>query len=245
MSTKIYDGKIIKPQYLEKFHNWFYNYCIGEIYKLALKANSCCDKTKVNAYIDEKLAESEKNNGKEVADRLRSTNYFKYDRAFLILVSQAALGEVLLNPSCGYNIYPSGDDFLIILFVPGSNYCSKIKFPKYVRDYCYYDNTDRPSKVSAEEWNVRGKRWHSAFQKYESRIGCDIFRFVNQPMYENIEMVKTLEKALNMFPDYNKNHRMMSSSVDRAFYMVKEAIGKDNPRKSQLSSDIEKMLANN
>jgi len=236
MSTKIYDGKVMKAKYIAEFHAWFYGHCVSEIRKLILKAHGDGNPNKINRYIETRLASVEKNHGKEVAEKLRNGLYFQYDFALLKMVVAADGGGVWLNPSCGYCIYPDGNDVLLRVFVPGSNHANEIKFPKYVKDYCYWDNVDPLKTISQEEWDNRGKRWDKVFDLYKSPLGCDIFKFSRDGI-TNWGCIETLEAAQAMIVGYDKNHGMMYGSVYKACDKLRNYLDEHEGKRPKLDDD--------
>lgn len=71
--------------------------------------------------------------------------------------------STLKNPfdiECGFNIWLKGKFAYIIPIFP--NHIGKnFKYPKYAKDYCYYNNTDRPKNITSKQWEDRYKNWES------------------------------------------------------------------------------------
>ena len=55
---------------------------------------------------------------------------------------------------CGLNIWIVGK----YAYVVPIN-CHKISYPKYAKDYCYWDNVDVPKNISYSKWLTREKMW--------------------------------------------------------------------------------------
>ena len=87
----------------------------------------------------------------------------------------------LCNPLyCGFTAYVRGRWAYIIPY--GEDRFAPIKFrERWVEDYRYFNNTDRPASISAREWNRRGDEWHSIFEgNFYRRLGL-----INQVMDTN------------------------------------------------------------
>ena len=67
------------------------------------------------------------------------------------------------------SIFPLSNKMIIGLCnTPDSGWCDWFTRHDFVDEYCYFNHTDRPDKISAREWNRREKHWNSAFKSVPS-----------------------------------------------------------------------------
>jgi|GEM_PF-3916480 len=64
------------------------------------------------------------------------------------------------NLDCWANFFPKGRYYYIVPMYPKSN--KTPKYPPYVEEYGYWDNTDEPDNVTRRQWRTRAKNWEVA-----------------------------------------------------------------------------------
>lgn len=55
--------------------------------------------------------------------------------------------------------FPDGNRMLGIMYCEHPNWCREWLAQPKVSEYAYWNNTDRPANLSAEEWDARGEAW--------------------------------------------------------------------------------------
>lgn len=88
---------------------------------------------------------------------------------FQIVMDEAAKASMRLERhpfdfDCGFNVWLyKGRAYVIPWGEPWTR--DKIRVPSWAEDYAYWNNTDRPNRVSQKAWDARGRTW-SKFLPY-------------------------------------------------------------------------------
>jgi hypothetical protein len=91
-----------------------------------------------------------------------------------------------LNPNAFFHAYSLRNNWLIIPVYSLSNSWPTV-FPKYVKKYHYWNNTDRDEDVSVREWNKRGKDWDKVLYDKCCKLTytfCDCKHFYESPFLD-------------------------------------------------------------
>ena len=102
---------------------------------------------------------------------------------------------------CSLHIYPLGKK-LLVLYVGRDNLQCFVSQQPYLLDYHYQNQTDKPEKISDEEWETRKQDWEEA-------IGPDYIVnnhgfSVNLSNYANIYFSSKNEAFADIEPDHDK-----------------------------------------
>lgn len=164
MSTKIHNGKIIKAKNLSKTIEFYDNFCTvivaDTIYKLFVEMQNTVGKE----YQDWKIAQLLKkaDGNQEWTEQIKKSEkdgVFLYDLAMAMIVDKTRSHQHgMANIGSWINFFADGDDVLFWYGLPGET--RSIKWPSYVRDFSYENQTDDvPKGLTYEEYQARGERW--------------------------------------------------------------------------------------
>ncbi|KKL76503.1 hypothetical protein LCGC14_2044230 [marine sediment metagenome] len=160
MSTKIYDGLRVPISDIGKFIKIFDNRCLDYIEDMTLRL---MDVVKWGALV--KSAELAKGiRGNQSAEKVLkdeiAVKYFRYLEVAKLYIDAMKKQLNFGNPDCWFNAFPYGKYFYIIPGYPtGLKY---VKYPKYVEEFNYWNNTDPPSDTTWMEFNKRGNLWEKS-----------------------------------------------------------------------------------
>lgn len=85
----------------------------------------------------------------------------------LCIQATRTLEKGLYDINCGVNFWMYKKYVYAIPICP--DWMKKdLEFPKWVEDFCYWNNTDPPEKISNRQWDIREKTWNE--------INCGIDR---------------------------------------------------------------------
>jgi hypothetical protein len=132
MSTKIYNGYMTKETDMVKLLN---------------------DLIEARKIIDEEKKKHVRYIGKTAIEKIKSGNKMFYEFKKDI--------EEFFNFEFEVTLFPMYDKTLMIIF-SGNVYnkaTARLVKALKLKDYCYYDNTDRPDRVSDRMWNKRKNDW--------------------------------------------------------------------------------------
>jgi hypothetical protein len=161
MSTKIFDGKRMPMMALEEFAEW----ASGLRELVRKKLNDILIKHTIEDIVNihDKYAI-----GNEIVPEYASYDSYK-------ILSYHIMLDLLSKKDKHYNLnkftfslaaFPIG---FHILLVPYSHYNEIIEIVskyKYVEEYAYWNNTDKPENLTTEQWENRRNAWESVFEKY-------------------------------------------------------------------------------
>jgi len=73
---------------------------------------------------------------------------------------------------CFLTIYFSHNNKMLMLVnTEQKDFMEIVRSYNFIKDYPYFDNTDRPNGVSEEEWDLRADEWMSAMGNFPSNYG--------------------------------------------------------------------------
>lgn len=154
MSTKIYYGIRIESSKLKEFMEWFDETCIDGAVKYTKNLMGAQKIGKgFKEWDKKKLGLKEKY--KDIKDRIL---YYQLSFIFAMYYESSKTSRNGLNMDCWFNAYPFGKWFYVIPMFPEG---CKYKYPKYVQEYGYWNNTDPQEGISDKDWIKRGKEWES------------------------------------------------------------------------------------
>lgn len=81
------------------------------------------------------------------------------------------------NPSYDFQfsicLFPMKDKVLALIYTEQNLFTKAWKKMKGVRDYSYWDHSDKPDHVTTKEWNTRIKNWDKAIEGGGARVPSD------------------------------------------------------------------------
>lgn len=161
MSTKIWEAYKIPADKLNEFIDIARECKIKEIMNIS---KALFDLVKEEA-IDKRM-ERDKTfkyySDEEWAEHLKDVNNRTYTRFELfwelIEAGSRSRERTPFDMTCGFNIWLYEGSFYIIPFGEHGSFIN-IKFPEWVKEFHYQNQTDKPSRISTKEWNKRRDVW--------------------------------------------------------------------------------------
>lgn len=156
MSTKAYDFYIFEKDKLTSFLKWSKK----NIEELMLFEflNNC----KLKSLVIERDFEKERDMMDKICKSMSSMSYGDdYD----------------LDLSCGVSIWIWRDKVVIKLY--GLKEFIRVKLPSYVKNFEYWNNTDRPDEINYKEWKRRERFFDKTIEKLE-RLDYSPFNFFTE-----------------------------------------------------------------
>lgn len=157
MSIKIYDGLRIKIEDIEKFTKIFNKRCLDFLEQQTSNLMKVVKKEKLLESAEKAIGIRGDMSAEDILKVPPADDYFRFlEVARLYLISMKKHAN-FLNPECWFNAFPYNGYFYI---APGYPTNFKYpKYPKYVEDFSYWNNTDPPKNISWKEFNKRGVLW--------------------------------------------------------------------------------------
>jgi hypothetical protein len=161
MSTKIWEAYKIPIDKLNDFIDIVREVKMKEIVSLAKSLFDCVKEEAIDKrlerdksyryYSDEEWAE----HLKDISSRI----YARFELFWELIEAGANSRErTPLDITCGFNMWCYDGNFYIIPFGEHGSFRG-VKFPEWVTEYHYQNQTDKPSRISNKEWNNRRKTW--------------------------------------------------------------------------------------
>lgn len=158
MSTKIYYGIRIPIEKISLFTKFFDNICLTFIEKSTRQLMSA-----VKEDVVKKEAELFKGirGNKSVDDFLKDggDQYIRFVYVAKMYMLAMKTHSNWFNPESWFNAFPFDKHFYIITGYPTGLRSEDVKYPNYVEDYSYWDNTDPPDNISNSAFEKRGRVW--------------------------------------------------------------------------------------
>jgi len=163
VSTKIYNGIRIPKSKIEHFQKWFYHECIRQAAKHTASL-ACAFKKKVvkekSAALLEKSPDLKCTKGMTLAKFIKNFDMqMRVSMAFKTFVESSKKQWASYNIDCFAHFWPRGKYCYIVPVFPGTNRDTEMKYPPYVEEYGYWNNTDRPENLTNRQWETRRKNW--------------------------------------------------------------------------------------
>jgi len=81
--------------------------------------------------------------------------------ALSLLIRSSKRGTVICNIDSFVKVFVDDKHAYFWAVGPLERNTSGIKnLPKYMKDYCYFNNTDKPEDISERKWAARAKKWN-------------------------------------------------------------------------------------
>lgn len=161
MSTKIYNGLRIPKSKLDNFRKWFDGVCVKECVRMLRNEMACVYESEVRQDFEKAHPESILVRNRSIDECMKdeyAVNWVRISHALHHNIIPRAKQGVWGSIDCSFSAFDVCKYYLIRPFYPSNNL--KLKFPKYVEEYGYYDNTDRPHNITAKAWKKREKDWN-------------------------------------------------------------------------------------
>jgi hypothetical protein len=178
MSIKIYNGLRIPVSDIGKFIKIFDKRCLKYIEEMTLKLMAS---VKWEALVESAEIAKGMRDGQSAEEILKDEIVVKYLR-FLevaILYTKAMKKQWRFsNPDCWFNAFPYGKYFYIIPGYPTG--LRDPKYPKYVEEFGYWDNTDPPDGITYKQFKKRGELWKKSGAlsiPYENRLTHGLIQY--------------------------------------------------------------------
>jgi hypothetical protein len=150
---------------LEEFVDWFRGVCL----KQAAKATSELMVGFKKEYVNKQA--------KKLADNTTVKKYlegrekwFRCALAFRTFAENSRHQYAFLNIDCWANIFLQGRYCYIIPSFPLPN--AKVKYPEWVEEYGYWNNSDPPTHLTTRQWATRRKHWDVAIDNFNHKRIC-------------------------------------------------------------------------
>lgn len=157
MSIKIYDGVRVKLADIGKFTKLFDKRCLTHIEKQTRHLMAAVKHEKLLTLAEKAVGLRGDMPAEKLLKNVKAENYFRFKQVAKLYVLSMQKGHNFLNPECWFNAFPYRDHFYII---PGYPTAFKLnKYPAYVEDFSYWNNTDPPEGISYSDFRKRQKIW--------------------------------------------------------------------------------------
>lgn len=113
--------------------------------------------------------------------------------------------------SCLIQIIKIEDKILALIYTQNNEYINEFEKISFVKEYNYWNNTDKPDDISSQEWEERNRIWDLVFKYgYSDRVGftidCLPMSLINSMTYNNKKLLEypnniTKEKRANAILD--------------------------------------------
>lgn len=240
MSTKIYNGYKITKMNLSELDS----FCMDLRNKIFEKAKELCiQKIAITSsrFVSSLFLESFDDFPKEIVERSEKyTVLFAARKIYMNILQQEDTFK------CSFVFYPFKKDILATFHSAVAEFTDIFEKSEKVKEYGYWNNTDKPENVSDKEWNKRKKDWDTIFNRNKNFYSipikngflCDIinkddyynlfsyFSFSNSNDYDK-NLNEYMQKILENVPSFEK--RMNEAATDRSLsYYINNVINKNN-----------------
>lgn len=162
MSTKVYTAYRVP---VSKLNTFLYKSKSNSINQAAIRIQELITNMRpeafynilIKTYKDDAYVKQIYNNG----DPTRMT---KFDAVIACCkeASHSSYRDPMFNIDCGWTVRIYDDHAYLIQY--GEMYMhGGFKTPGYAKDFSYWDNTDKPFKITNKSWENRGILWHKLF----------------------------------------------------------------------------------
>ena len=240
MSTKIYNGYKISKMNLSELDS----FCIDLRNKIFEKAKELCiQKIAITSsrFISSLFLESFDDFPKEIIESSEKyTVLFAARKIYMGILQQEDTFK------CSFVFYPFKKDILATFHSTVAEFTDIFEQSEKVKEYGYWNNTDKPENVSDKEWNKRKKDWDTIFNRNKNFYSipikngflCDI---INKDDYYNLfsyfsssisneydkNLNEYMQKILENVPSFEK--RINEAATDRSLsYYINNVINKNN-----------------
>lgn len=160
MSIKIYDGLRISISDIEKFTKIFDKRCLDFLKDQTLRLMNTVKPELVLQSAEMAKGFRGNQSAKSILKDPVAEQYFKYLEVAKLYTKAIKGRWNYINPECWFNAFPYNKHFYIIPGYPtGLKYP---KYPEYVEEFFYWNNTDEPDNISYKEFQKRGKLWEKS-----------------------------------------------------------------------------------
>lgn len=251
MSTKIFNGFIIKNKVSTYELNEMMNIIRKEVNNTYLEIIYKDFITFIAKILDNKYCMNKKEYDLYLKNELKIKENDIIYRIFANKVKESTFSEDRINSdydySCNMTIHPLKNKTLLLLFSQKKEYkklfgewdeegeiYTKNKFD-FIDEYIYYNNSDKPKKISTKKWETREEDWDKAIgYKAPSSTGM-IAEFINTKELPNKILFNDLEQGIEDIYEY-RIERIAKQYVNKKY---NTKIGKILGDEVDLSSYIE------
>lgn len=160
MSIKIYNGLRIEVSDIEKFIKWFDKRCMTHVEKQTIVLMGAVKQEKLLASVDMAVGIKKDLSAEEILKDAHANKFFRYLEVCKIYIQAMKGGWNSLNPDSWFNAFIYRDHFYIIPGLPTG--ITKMKYPKYVEEFGYWNNVDPPNDISSKQWRERERLWEKS-----------------------------------------------------------------------------------
>lgn len=243
MSTKIFNGFIIKKKVSTYELNEMMNTIRKEINNTYLEIIYKDFLQFVAKILDNKYYMNKKEYDLYIKKQLKVKENDIIYKIFSNKVKECISSEEIINLdydySCSMTIHPLKNKTLLLLFSQRKEYnklfgewdkegeiYTKNKFD-FIDEYIYYNNTDRPKKISNKSWETRGKNWDEAIgYKAPSSTGM-IVEFINTKEIPNKILFSDLKEGIEDIYEY-RIERIAKKYVNKKYNSkIAKILGED------------------
>lgn len=204
MSTKIYEAYRVPISRLNEFIEFVDRAMFDRVIAHIRRAMGFIDCRGIDAEIKEKYPDAD-----------REKDPARYDRIHRYMIWEKVMEAAMANSekmdrdfdydfNCSVNIWINGRYAYAIPYGERP-ILEKIRYPKWVEDYAYWNNTDHPEHLTRQQWLARGRMWEKvALGNWNGRrLNHEVVSF-RKP--EHIPSKVRVESVL--FPDRFKQRRL-------------------------------------
>jgi len=227
MSIKIYQGLRIQVTDMDKFIKIFDKRCLNHIARQTSKLMDAVKPDRLLKSAEEAKGLRKKLSAKQLLKNEDAQDFFRYCEVAALYIKSMRKNYNWCNPDSWFNAFVYNKHFYIVPGYPTG--LNKVKFPKYVEDFAYWNNTDPPSDISYKEWNKRHDLWEKsgAFDiPFSNRLTHDLIS------KDNISSLILIEKMVRNMDARINGMRPFPASYTAEFRVEKEERNEHNRSKN-------------
>jgi len=150
MSIKIYEGLRVQISDIGKFIKMFDKRCLDHLEKQTRELMAAVKPERVLESAEQAVGMRKDLTAEALLKSEDAQEYFRFMEVAKLYISAMKKNYNFCNPDSWFNAFVYNKHFYIVPGYPTG--LRNPKFPKYVEEFGYWNNTDPPSGVSYKEW---------------------------------------------------------------------------------------------
>lgn len=160
MSIKIYDGMRIEYKDLYRFIKIFDNRCLVFLTSRTKELMSTVKDDVLYSSAEKAVGYRKDVPVHDFVSHKPVNDFFRFLEVCKMYIETMRKGYVFMNPECWFNAFPYDGYVYIIPEYPSGMH--NVKYPKYVKEFGYWNNTDPPEGIDYKQFRGRYKYWNKS-----------------------------------------------------------------------------------